>query len=379
MADRTEVVVAGHICLDIIPAFHQVETALSRLLTPGRLTEIGKATICTGGAVANVGLALHRLGVHTRLMGKIGDDLWGRAILGVLGSAGASLPEGMIVDPSENSSYTLVISPPGCDRIFLHDPGANNTFSARDVPVERLTGARLFHFGYPPLMARMFADDGQELVALFQKVKKAGLITSLDMAMPDPGASAGRADWRAILAAVLPYVDLFLPSVDETLQMLYPGKALSGGAGEWDAAAVCALADELLGMGARIVGLKAGSHGLYLRTAGGGASWADRELWMPCFQVDVVGTTGAGDATVAGFLLGYLAGLGPEAVMQTAVAVGASCVEAADAASGIPNRARLAARLEQGWRQQPVGLPLSGWRAGACGAWRSPRDAHNII
>ena len=67
----------------------------------------------------------------------------------------------MIVSDPEVTSYTIVISPPGHDRSFLHCPGANETFTAADVPYEQLAGVRLFHFGYPPLMPRMYADGGE--------------------------------------------------------------------------------------------------------------------------------------------------------------------------------------------------------------------------
>ena len=67
-------VVAGHICLDIIPLLES-EVAFS----PGQLVEIGPAILSTGGPVSNTGLALHRLGIDARLMGKIADDQIGRA------------------------------------------------------------------------------------------------------------------------------------------------------------------------------------------------------------------------------------------------------------------------------------------------------------
>ena len=60
-----EAVVAGHICLDIIPAL-----AGEAIPAPGRLVAAGPAVTATGGAVSNTGLALHRLGVPTRLAGR---------------------------------------------------------------------------------------------------------------------------------------------------------------------------------------------------------------------------------------------------------------------------------------------------------------------
>src|SRR5512143_2007130 len=152
-----EVVVAGHVCLDIIPALTGPPD-----LRPGRLVVIGPSSVSTGGPVGNVGLALHRLGVPVRLMGKIGDDMFGRAVLEFLRARDPQLAEGMIVAPGETTSYSVVINPPGLDRTFLHCPGANDTFGAGDLPLERLAGARILHFGYPPLMRRLYEDGGVE-------------------------------------------------------------------------------------------------------------------------------------------------------------------------------------------------------------------------
>jgi|SRR5260221_454368 len=74
-----EVIVAGHICLDIFPVFDK-QTSAGGVISPGKLVKVGPALIAVGGSVANTGLTLHRLGITTRLMGKVGDDLFGQAI-----------------------------------------------------------------------------------------------------------------------------------------------------------------------------------------------------------------------------------------------------------------------------------------------------------
>jgi len=396
-----QVVVAGHTCLDIIPTFPDTaETTIAALLTPGKLTTVGPLMTATGGAVPNTGLALHRLGIPTRLIGKIGDDLVGRAILDILRQHHPVLAEGMIITKAHPSSYTIVINPPGVDRIFLHCPGANDTFGADDVASHQLAGTRLFHFGYPPLMRRMYANAGRELETLLRRVKDQGLATSLDMARPDPASEAGRAPWPELLARVLPHVDIFLPSFDETLFMLdrprfnllerETGGDLIAAA---DAHLLRELADRLLSMGAAIVALKLGAQGIYLRTAkhlarlASLASWApkdtaiwtDRELLAPCFQVQVVGTTGSGDCTIAGFLAGFLHRLPPEQVVTAAVAAGACNVEQPDATSGIPTWSILQQRLRSGWAQRPVSLPLARWRwEEENRLWRGPDDAPDV-
>lgn len=329
--NQPEVIVAGHICLDVTPQFLENTGAGATWLQPGKLVEVGPAAISTGGVVSNTGLALHKLGVPTRLMGKVGDDLIGGTILEFVRGIDPALAAGMIVVPGEASSYSVVISPPGVDRMFLHCPGANNTFGAADVPYATLAGARLFHFGYPPLMRRMYADGGRELAAMFRQVKERGLTTSLDMVMPDPQTEAGRVDWPALLQRVLPFVDIFLPSLDE-MQVMFGAAAVDRRA----------LAGRLQSWGPRIVGFKLGDQGLYVR-------WDDREWTAPCFAVDVVGTNGAGDATIAGFLAGWLRGLPPDEVMTMAVAVGACCCEAPDATSGVQPWEAIRARIRAGW------------------------------
>lgn len=381
-------VVAGHICLDIIPTFDPRQSR-SAIPEPGKLVSVGPAALSTGGAVSNTGLALHRLGINTRLMGKIGDDLFGQAILDVLNRRDPALAAGMIVSDSP-SSYTIVINPPGVDRSFLHCAGANDTFGAADVADSAVADATLFHFGYPPIMARMHADDGAELVEMLCRVQKAGVMTSLDMAHVDEDAPAGRVDWATLLQRTLPHVDFFLPSLDEAFFMLDRARSRSVSAAMGDlslpvyggGALLSELGDRLLEMGATVVGLKLGDQGIYLRTTHDrerlarlrlNAAWAGRELLAPAFQVRVVGTTGAGDCAIAGFLAALLREQGPEAALTAAAAAGACNVEMADAISGMPSWDDLQARIARGWPPAPLRVPLDGWTQ-RDGLWISPRD-----
>jgi sugar/nucleoside kinase (ribokinase family) len=92
-------------------------------------------------------------------------------------------------------------------------------------------------------------------------------------------------------------------------------------------------------------------------------AWSDRELWAPCFATQVVGTTGSGDATIAGFLMGLLRGMTPVETLQAACAVGACSVEAVDALSGIRSWPETRERITAGWQRLPVALDLAkaGW------------------
>ena len=391
---QAEVVVAGHVCLDVIPSF-PAAAAGGEFFVPGKLRIVDAPAISTGGAVSNTGLALHRLGFPVRLVGKIGDDDFGRIVLRVFERHSPALTAGVVVSKQDQTSYTIILEPPGRDRMFLHCPGANDTFTAADVTDAQLHGARLFHFGYPPIMRRMYQQDGWELATLFRRVKTAGLTTSLDMAQPDPNSEAGQANWVSILEKVLPHVDVFLPSIDEILDMLEPRESarLQRLPPADQKAAISeqlpTVAGRLLELGVAVVALKLGEEGLYLRTTADrsrlermGACgvepslWVGREALASCFQANVAGTTGAGDCTIAGFLAGLLQGDTPEGVLTLAVAVGACSVEQPDATSGVPSLDQVERRIRRGWERKQVSLPLPGWEwEEGCGLWWGPRDS----
>ena len=350
-----KVICAGHICIDITPIFDGERTfgTVSELLEPGKLIHMNGVNVHTGGSVANTGLAMKILGNDVRLMGKVGDDAFGSIIGDILAQYGAG---GLLVEKGAVTSYSVVLAIPGVDRIFLHAPGANDSFSDADIPWNSLSGTALFHFGYPPLMKRMYENDGQELADLFRRAKEHGLATSLDFAAIDPGSDAGKADWETILRRVLPYVDFFVPSFEELCFMLdrplyerlsAQGEDMTEGL---DVAGCCApLAEKLLEMGCRFVLIKCGTSGMYYQSAGKEAmraigprvrvdeeAWADRKGIQPCVKAEIVrSATGAGDTSIAAFLTAMLLGRTPERCAALAAAEGACCVTAYDALSGL--------------------------------------------
>ena len=379
-----QAVVAGHVCLDILPSFPASKSGGAVKLVPGQLFNVGPAVRATGGAVPNTGLALHRLGVSVTLMGKIGDDLFGTDVLNIIRSIDTQLSRGMVIVPGQPTSYTVVISPPGVDRLFLHCPGCNDTFGAADIDAQQLRGARLFHFGYPPLMRRLHENEGRELAKLLAIPKKMGLTVSLDMSRPDPSSDSGRVNWERLFARVLPQVDVFLPSVEELLFMIdrkrYDAMIRDHGeirvARDIDGDLLSHLSSRLLDMGVAVVVIKLGDQGLYLRTTAkterlermGRAkpnnlpAWLGRELIAPCFQVKVAGTTGSGDCTIAGFLAALLRGQLPETAITTAVGVGACNVERVDALSGIPAWKKVQQRIARRWKRRASDLRLPMWK-----------------
>lgn len=368
---KKKVIAAGHICLDITPVFPpKKEESLTDIMTPGRLIHMKGVDVHTGGSVANTGLAMKLLGADVSLMGKIGKDPFGDMVCNILRKYHAD--EGMLISEEESTSYSVVLAIPGIDRIFLHNPGANDSFCSEDVPQKALEEAALLHFGYPPIMNKMFQNDGRELVELMKRAKACGTATSLDFASIDPDSEAGEADWRKILEDVIPYVDFLVPSVEELCYMLDRERFAhwKERAGNRDVTElldverdVKPLAEQCMKLGAKVLLIKCGSVGMYYRTAdryvleGIGQKagidlerWADKSGFERSFVPDqVVSGTGAGDTSIAAFLTAMLEGYDLEESVQLAAATGACCVAAYDALSGLRSFGELKERIGRGW------------------------------
>lgn len=383
-----KIVVAGHACLDLTPAFaDSTPRPLSEVLQPGKLLEMDGVTLAAGGCVSNTGLGLKKLGAEVDLMAKVGSDEFGGLLRQLYAAHGAD--GALIVSPQSRTSYSVVLAAPGVDRIFLHDAGANDTFCLEDLNFEKIGEAGLFHFGYPPLMKKMYEEEGEELVRIFAKVRSLGVPTSLDLAMVSPQSLAGRANWKRILQRVLPLVDCFVPSIEELCFMLdapryeeWQNRAKGG-----DVTQVLdvqrdirPVAQQALALGAKVVLVKCGAPGMYLCTAAepdllevgrrlfgtetglcsqqrSGASagqfvqqWAGQDCFEKSFRPEkVLSGTGAGDTSIAAFLKALTEGCSPAECLQLATATGACCVSAYDALGGLQSFEQLRRRIATGW------------------------------
>lgn len=370
---KKKVIVAGHICLDITPVFPDGKVkSVEQVLSPGKLIQMGNADVHTGGAVANTGLAMKLLGADVSLMGKVGEDAFGDMILNILD--GYDAKEGMIRDKESTTSYSVVLAIPGIDRIFLHHPGANHTFAVSDIDFDKVKEAAIFHFGYPTLMESMYNNDGAELVHLMKSVQETGAATSLDLAAVDANSKAGQADWAKILGRTLPYVDFFVPSIEELCFMLDRDKfeELQVRADGGDITDVLdieqdvkSLAEKCITLGCKVLLLKCGAKGMYLQTAGEEklrqvsvrtvldvAAWAEKAVFEKSYIPEkILSGTGAGDTSIAAFLTAMLEGNTPEMCLHLAAATGASCVAAYDALSGLKSFEELKKKIEEGWEK----------------------------
>jgi len=305
------IVVAGLVSADLIAA------PLERLPSWGLLDPIERIEVQLGGAVANTGAALHRLGIPVGTIYRIGEDPLGEIIQKSIATWATT--QWVTIDPQAPTPATVVLLKSDGDRAFLHASGAAIHFQEGDVPLEALCaqGARALHLGYALLLPAL---DGAPMARLLCKAQELGLLTSLDV------TSTPNLNWP-LLKEVLPCVDAFCPNHHEAqfvTQEKDPEQA----------------AEALLNLGVRqVVAIKMGAQGAYLRPA------KRSGVWLPAYPVRPVDTTGAGDAFIGGLLAAWYRGLDWLEAGRIASIVGALATTASGAGRGIETWDEVVARL----------------------------------
>jgi sugar/nucleoside kinase (ribokinase family) len=381
-----EIVAAGHTCLDLIPAF-TIDGKVDKMtdvLVPGKMINMGNCVVVGGGPVTNAGVSIRRLGVKTELIGKIGDDDFGKQILRWYEEREGHF-KGIHMVKGESTSYTVAICIPGIDRFYLHHCGANDTFGYSDMDFDLVGRSKLMLFGYPPWMKKIYDNTGAELTKILKKTKELGTTTALDMSLPDVNSPAGKVDWKAILKVWVPLSDIMVPSAEEVFYFLYKEKFLEKKAklgpkesvlDHMTVKEISTLGSDLIKLGTAIAMVKCGHRGLYIRTAdkdrlkklgAAGCSdldnWANRELWFPVYREEkFVGALGSGDSAIAGFLSAFVRGLSIESCLRYANAAGSMNVTVPDGLSWNKGFDDLTRRIKAGWKTKDLKIDEKGWK-----------------
>ena len=392
-----EIVAAGHTCLDLIPAFTIEGTVdkMTDVLVPGKMINMGECVVVGGGPVTNAGVSIKRLGVKTELIGKVGDDDFGKQILNWYEEKESHF-EGIRVAKGESTSYTIAICIPGIDRFYLHHCGANNTFGYDDMDFDIVRRSKLMLFGYPPWMSKLYADKGAELTKILQKTRELNTTIALDLSLPDVDGYGDSIDWFAIVENWIPLSDIMVPSAEEIFYFLYKDKFLEKRANlgpketvldNMSVEEISNIGKDLIKMGTAIAMVKCGHRGLYVRTAEqdrlkklGSAgcadieNWANRELWFPVYQEEkFVGALGSGDSAIAGFLSAFVWGHTIESSLRYANAAGSMNVTVPDGLTWNKGFDDLTRRIESGWKTKDLKIDEVGWKY-EHGFWTGPNN-----
>ncbi|GFP48058.1 putative sugar kinase YdjH [Mycobacterium kansasii] len=252
--------------------------------------------ISPAGTAGGTAVVLSRLGAAVRSFGAIGTDAMGDALLAMLCREGVDVG-GLVRTTATQTSASVIPVRSNGDRPAWHCVGANAMLRLEDLNLDEVIRSSHLHLGGPEFLGGPAAGE------LLQYAKSNGLSTSVDiLAAGDPGLL----QW---IADVLPHTDYLLPNDEQVLGLTGAADVLTG--------ARC-----LLAAGAGCVAVTQGSKGAVVVS--------DAEsVEVPAFAIDVVDTTGCGDAFSAGFILGRALGRD----LREAARLG--CATAAHVASGI--------------------------------------------
>lgn len=227
------------------------------------------------GPAGGTAITLAKLGVEVHTVGAVGDDDPAGMLRMMLGRFGVHTDH--LVAVAQPTSMSVLPIRSNGDRPALHVPGANLAYPLPDAPRDLLTTVDHVHVGAPELL------NPPELAPLLADIRATGVTVSADILTDgDPGVLA----W---LEPVLPHLDYLLPNDDQ----------IRGLTGESDLVAACR---RLIDRGVATVAPTAGADGAYVVTA-------ETTDHAAAHDVDVVDTSGCGDAFSAGFLAARVHGL----------------------------------------------------------------------
>lgn len=233
-------------------------------------TLIDEIRVSPAGAAGGTAITMAKLGARTVSAGCVGSDDLGDLLVTLLGRLGVETDRIARKDGVQTSASVLPIRPNG-DRPALHVIGANASWTRDDVPWDLIEQADTLHLGGPEFLHELAPE-------ILGFARDHGVRTSADI------LADGWPELLDMIGPALERVDWFLPNEDQAMMLTGTDDAESAGR---------ALVERGIGGCA----ITCGARGSVV-VAGDGAER------IPAFEIDVVDTTGCGDAFSAGFMRG---------------------------------------------------------------------------
>lgn len=260
----------------------------------GQLVETIRSS--AAGTAGGTALILARLGAEVGSYGAVGADPTADTLLALLRAEGVDT-SGLVRKADQQTSASVIPVRPNGDRPAWHCIGANGAFTLDDLDLSGLDGITHLHLGGPEFLG------GEAAGTLLAHARSIGATTSVDVLAP------GDPDLLAWIADALPHTDFLLPNDEQVLGFTGASSLEEG-------------ARALVAAGAGCVAVTAGAKGAVVVTA-------EESIEVPAYEIDVVDTTGCGDA----FSAGFLRGLSLDLSLRDAAALG--CATAAQVAQGL--------------------------------------------
>jgi ribokinase len=291
------IVVVGSINMDLVARVRAIPR-------PGETVTGSGFETTPGGKGANQAVAAARLGAEVKMVGMVGEDVFGQSLLDNLAGAGVGVwAIDRVAGPSGVAPILVADSGENCIVVV---PGANGKVDPAyvDKNAELIRGAG---------MVMLQLEVPMETIARVLEIcADSSVPVMLD---PAPAAALPEAAWMRV-AWLTP---------NETEAAFY-----LGGATEPEGAA-----RQLLAKGVRGVVLKRGAEGAYVAVSGGDAQW------VKPFKVEAVDTVGAGDCFNGAFAVALMERNDPWTAARFASAAAAISVTRRGAQASIPTRAEV--------------------------------------
>lgn len=306
-------------CVGILTADCIAKT-VDKIPEAGKLGLIDSLKLYTGGCALNAAIDLAKLGADVAMVGMVGNDGFGTFMQGELQKFSIDT-RGLKMSNEAGSSASVVLINSDGERSFIHTTGANAKFSEADVDYSVLEDTKIVFVAGTMLMPTF---DGEQCAVMLKKCREMGKVTVLDSAWDDTGR------WMDVLAPCMPYIDYFIPSIDEA--------RMFAGCDDLDEIADC-----FFDRGVKHVVIKTGKDGCYVRETKNSAG-----VQLPAYRgIQAADTTGAGDSFCSGFLYGLSRGMSMTDAAALGNAVGAHCVMEVGASTGIKPYAEIKKFMEE--------------------------------
>ncbi|MBO0904259.1 carbohydrate kinase family protein [Jiella sonneratiae] len=262
----------GFLVLDILGR------PVTRIPDGGRADYIDEIRMTVAGTAGATGMDCAILGLKTRMVSCVGEDELGDFLLAKM--QGYGMETSMVRrDGRAQTSATILPVRPNGERPALHVPGSAALFSLEEADYAAALDADIVHIGGTGLLK---AFDGEPTLAFIKAAKAAGRTTTFDLIQANP-------ETVELVKPLLPYIDYFIPSIEEAEEM-------SGRKGAEDVARF------FKDHGVKNAILTLGGAGVYVDPATGDP------FRLPAYDIDVVDTTGCGDSFSAGIIVGLSKG-----------------------------------------------------------------------
>lgn len=283
-SEKRDLLVAGELNMDLIMEQVHGHPALGK----ERISE--GMTLTLGSSSAIMASNASALGLRTRFIGRVGNDLYGQKIRETLEANG--IDSSPVMDTPDVQTGLTIIYTIGNDRGMITYPGAMEHLTAGDITDELLSMHRHFH------VSSFYLQKGLRsgCAGLFKRAKELGLSTSFDTNW-DPDEK-----WGEEIFEILTHVDVFMPNDDEAMRISRTGNV-----------------DDALAKLAGYAGLVVATCGIKGIKARSGNTVYE----LGTVRVESVDAVGAGDSFNSGFLSRYLKGAPIEECLKTGVLSGA--------------------------------------------------------